>query len=37
MGLPIVMGCMALIDGELRWESTEGEGSTFEVIIPAMS
>jgi len=37
MGLPIAMGCMELIDGKLSWQSTEGEGSTFEVILPAMS
>ena len=37
MGLPIVMGCMELIDGELRWQSTEGEGSRFEITLPAMS
>ena len=37
MGLPIVMGCMELIGGELRWESVEGEGSTFEITLPAMS
>ena len=37
MGLPIVMGCMELIGGELSWQSEVGEGSTFEVTLPAMS
>jgi signal transduction histidine kinase len=37
MGLPIVLGCMELIDGKLSCQTTEGEGSTLEVILPAMS
>lgn len=37
MGIPIAIECMKLIGGEVFWESTLGEGSTFGVIIPAMT
>lgn len=37
MGIPIVMECAKLLGGELRWQSQTGIGSTFELILPAMS
>ena len=37
MGLAIVIECLKLLEGELRWQSKEGEGSTFEIYLPAMS
>ena len=37
MGIPIALECMKLIGGEVFWESKLGEGSTFGVIVPAMS
>lgn len=37
LGLPIVLACLALMGGELNFQSTLGEGSTFEVLLPAMS
>lgn len=37
LGLPIALACLKLVGGELRWTSQINEGSTFEVILPAMS
>lgn len=37
MGLAIALACMELVGGELRWQSSIGEGSTFEMILPAVA
>lgn len=37
MGIPIAMACIELVGGELFWQSEEGKGSTFGIILPAMS
>jgi signal transduction histidine kinase len=37
MGIPIAMKCMELVGGELFWESEPGKGSTFGIVLPAMS
>ncbi|MBZ0304861.1 MAG: HAMP domain-containing histidine kinase, partial [Anaerolineae bacterium] len=36
MGIPIVVECMKMVDGELSWESKEGEGASFSLLLPAM-
>jgi len=37
MGLPIAFACLKKVGGELHWESREGLGTIFEVILPAMT
>lgn len=37
MGIPIAMECMDLIGGEFFWESEAGVGSTFGIVLPAMT
>ncbi|NJL95200.1 MAG: HAMP domain-containing histidine kinase [Anaerolineae bacterium] len=37
MGVPIAQHCMQLVGGELGWQSTEGVGSQFWIILPALS
>lgn len=36
MGIPIVMECMKMVNGELAWQSQEGQGSTFSILLPTM-
>jgi signal transduction histidine kinase len=37
MGIPIVLECMKLVDGWIKWESKKGKGSKFTVFLPGMS
>src|SRR5690606_16466149 len=37
MGIPIVFECMKMVGGELGWESVEEQGSTFWIVLPAMT
>lgn len=36
LGIPIALECVALVGGKMTWKSTVGEGSTFEIRLPAM-
>jgi signal transduction histidine kinase len=36
MGIPIVLECMRMVHGEVSWESKEGEGSAFSLLLPTM-
>ncbi len=36
MGIPIALECMKMVNGELTWESAEGKGSSFSILIPVM-
>lgn len=37
MGIPIALACMEIVQGELFWETEKGQGSTFGLLLPAMS
>jgi signal transduction histidine kinase len=37
LGIPITVECMRLVEGEFFYESKKGEGSTFGIVLPAMS
>lgn len=36
MGIPIAIECMKMVNGELSWESKEGQGTSFSLLLPTM-
>jgi signal transduction histidine kinase len=37
LGIPIALECLKLVGGSMTWQSTVGEGSHFQIRLPAMS